>query len=96
VEQLKSDSQWGIHIQCDSFENVKNGLPKGQRSSCVLSSLSPPALHMACIGQHAAAARTLLQLGLRDSEDACGATAMQHARKPDVVRVFESGPPDLP
>lgn len=54
------------------------------------------ALHMACIGQHAAAARTLLQLGLRDSEDACGATAMQHARKPDVVRVFESGPPDLP
>ncbi|XP_034382459.1 ankyrin repeat domain-containing protein 16 isoform X2 [Cyclopterus lumpus] len=54
------------------------------------------ALHMACIGQHAAAARTLLQLGLRDSEDACGATAMQHARKPDVVRVFERGLPDPP
>ncbi|TNN45673.1 Ankyrin repeat domain-containing protein 16 [Liparis tanakae] len=54
------------------------------------------ALHMACIGQHAAAARTLLQRGLRDSEDACGATAMQHARKPDVVRAFESGPPDPP
>ncbi|XP_075932284.1 ankyrin repeat domain-containing protein 16 isoform X2 [Anarhichas minor] len=52
------------------------------------------ALHMACIGQHADTARTLLQLGLKDSEDACGTTAMQHARKPDVVRVFECGLPD--
>ncbi|XP_031162050.1 ankyrin repeat domain-containing protein 16 [Sander lucioperca] len=47
------------------------------------------ALHMACIGQHADAAGTLLQLGLKDSEDASGTTARQHARKPDVVRVFE-------
>lgn len=50
-----------------------------------------PALHMASIGQHADAARTLLQLGLRDSEDASGTTARQHARKPDVVRVFQCG-----
>ncbi|CAL8242529.1 unnamed protein product [Merluccius merluccius] len=47
------------------------------------------ALHMACGGQHAAAAGTLLRLGLRDSEDASGATARQLARKPDVLRVFE-------
>ncbi|KAL3976519.1 BTB/POZ domain-containing adapter for CUL3-mediated RhoA degradation protein [Sarotherodon galilaeus] len=47
------------------------------------------ALHMACIGQHADAARTLLQLGLKDSEDASGTTARQLARKPDVVQVFE-------
>uniref|UniRef100_UPI0037E98E8D ankyrin repeat domain-containing protein 16 n=1 Tax=Semicossyphus pulcher TaxID=241346 RepID=UPI0037E98E8D len=49
------------------------------------------ALHMAAIGQHADAARALLQLGLRDSGDASGTTARQFARKPDVVRVFESG-----
>lgn len=48
-----------------------------------------PALHMACIGQHADAARTLLQLGLKDSEDASGTTARQLARKPHVVQVFE-------
>ncbi|CAI5637559.1 ankyrin repeat domain-containing protein 16 isoform X1 [Oreochromis niloticus] len=47
------------------------------------------ALHMACIGQHADAARMLLQLGLKDSEDASGTTARQLARKPDVVQVFE-------
>ncbi|XP_005935403.1 ankyrin repeat domain-containing protein 16 isoform X2 [Haplochromis burtoni] len=47
------------------------------------------ALHMACIGQHADAARTLLQLGLKDSEDASGTTARQLARKPHVVQVFE-------
>ncbi|KAK0131995.1 Ankyrin repeat domain-containing protein 16 [Merluccius polli] len=47
------------------------------------------ALHMACGGQHADAAGTLLRLGLRDSEDASGATARQLARKPDVLRVFE-------
>ncbi|XP_042367062.1 ankyrin repeat domain-containing protein 16 [Plectropomus leopardus] len=52
------------------------------------------ALHMACIGQHADATRTLLHLGLRDSEDASGTTARQHAKKPDVVRVFECGVPD--
>lgn len=49
------------------------------------------ALHMACIGQHAEAARTLLQLGLKDSEDASGTTAQQLAKKPDVVQVFEYG-----
>ncbi|XP_007252465.3 ankyrin repeat domain-containing protein 16 [Astyanax mexicanus] len=51
------------------------------------------ALHMACIGQHAAAATTLLQLGLRDTEDSTGTTARQHAKKPDLTRVFES--PDI-
>ncbi|XP_034529917.1 ankyrin repeat domain-containing protein 16 [Notolabrus celidotus] len=49
------------------------------------------ALHMASIGQHADTARTLLQLGLRDSEDSSGTRARQFARKPDVVRVFECG-----
>lgn len=44
---------------------------------------------MACIGQHAEAVRTLLQLGLKDTEDACGMTARQLAKKPDVVQVFE-------
>lgn len=44
---------------------------------------------MACIGQHAEAARTLLQLGLGDSEDVSGTTAQQHAKKPDIVKVFE-------
>lgn len=52
-------------------------------------SLPPPALHMACIGQHAEAAKTLLQLGLKDSEDALGTTAQQHAKKLDIVKVFE-------
>ncbi|XP_026182125.1 ankyrin repeat domain-containing protein 16 [Mastacembelus armatus] len=52
------------------------------------------ALHMACIGQHAEAARTLLQLGLKDSEDASGTTARHLAKKPDVVRVFECVLPD--
>uniref|UniRef100_A0A3B5BJ14 Ankyrin repeat domain-containing protein 16 n=1 Tax=Stegastes partitus TaxID=144197 RepID=A0A3B5BJ14_9TELE len=47
------------------------------------------ALHMSCIGQHAAAARTLLLLGLKDSEDASGTTARQLASRPDVVKVFE-------
>ncbi|XP_050933553.1 ankyrin repeat domain-containing protein 16 isoform X2 [Lates calcarifer] len=49
------------------------------------------ALHMACIGQHAGVARMLLQLGLKDSEDASGTTAQQFAKKPDVMRVFECG-----
>lgn len=46
---------------------------------------------MACIGQHPEAARTLLLLGLKDSEDASGTTARQLAVKQDVVRVFEGG-----
>lgn len=45
---------------------------------------------MACIGQHAVTARTLLQLGLTDSEDSTGSTARQHAKKPDITRVFET------
>ncbi|XP_026219809.1 LOW QUALITY PROTEIN: ankyrin repeat domain-containing protein 16 [Anabas testudineus] len=49
------------------------------------------ALHMACIGQHAEAVRMLLRLGLKDSEDASGATAQQLARKPDVLEVFRCG-----
>lgn len=52
------------------------------------------ALHMACIGQHADVARILLQLGLKDSEDASGTTARQLAKKPDIVRAFECGVPD--
>ncbi|XP_029507975.2 ankyrin repeat domain-containing protein 16 [Oncorhynchus nerka] len=47
------------------------------------------ALHMACIGQHAEAVRTLLQLGLVDVVDASGSTAQQLAKKNDVLRVFE-------
>ncbi|KAG8005750.1 Ankyrin repeat domain-containing protein 16 [Nibea albiflora] len=52
------------------------------------------ALHMACIGQHADAVRTLMQLGLKDSTDASGTTARQHARKPRVVQVFECDSPN--
>jgi hypothetical protein len=44
---------------------------------------------MACIGQHAEAVRTLLQLGLVDVVDASGSTAQQLAKKTDVLRVFE-------
>lgn len=55
-------------------------------SSCLLS-----ALHMACIGQHAEAAGTLLQLGLNDSEDIYGTTARKLAKKPHVIQVFECG-----
>lgn len=58
------------------------------------SSPPPPALHMASIGQHAEAAGTLLQLGLEDSEDAMGATAQRHAKKADVVKVFQPDRPD--
>lgn len=54
----------------------------------VLSSLHA-ALHMACIGQHAETAKVLLELGLRDSEDCCGTTAQQLAKKTDVVQVFD-------
>ncbi|KAM6895256.1 ankyrin repeat domain-containing protein 16 [Xenentodon cancila] len=52
------------------------------------------ALHMSSIGQHAEAVRTLLLLGLKDSEDASGTTARQLAKNPDVVQVFESALPD--
>ncbi|MEQ2247721.1 hypothetical protein ILYODFUR_012082 [Ilyodon furcidens] len=51
------------------------------------------ALHMACIGQQAEAVRTLLLLGLEDSQDASGTTARQLAMKQDVVRMFECGMP---
>lgn len=44
---------------------------------------------MACIGQHAITARALLQLGLTDTEDSTGTTARQHAKNPDMTRVFE-------
>lgn len=47
------------------------------------------ALHMACIGQHADAVRILLQLGLADSEDTSGTTAKEHAKKTEVLKVFE-------
>ncbi|XP_054609819.1 ankyrin repeat domain-containing protein 16 isoform X1 [Dunckerocampus dactyliophorus] len=47
------------------------------------------ALHMASIGQHADVARTLLQLGLDDSQDASGVMARQHAKKSDIMQVFE-------
>lgn len=46
------------------------------------------ALHAACAGQHAAAARILLGAGLRDAPDSAGTLARQLARKPEVVRVF--------
>ncbi|XP_068163381.1 ankyrin repeat domain-containing protein 16 [Antennarius striatus] len=49
------------------------------------------ALHMASVGQHVDAAMALMQLGLKDSEDASGTTAQQLAKKPDAVRLFESG-----
>ncbi|TMS02518.1 Ankyrin repeat domain-containing protein 16 [Larimichthys crocea] len=52
------------------------------------------ALHMACIGQHADAAQTLMQLGLRDAADASGITARQHAKKQHVVQVFECDSPN--
>ncbi|KAM6962015.1 ankyrin repeat domain-containing protein 16 [Tautogolabrus adspersus] len=61
---------------------------------CVRDNKGRTALHMASIGQHADAARTLLQLGLRDSEDSSGTRARQFARRPDVVRVFEGDLPD--
>ncbi|KAM9824209.1 ankyrin repeat domain-containing protein 16 [Neosynchiropus ocellatus] len=48
------------------------------------------ALHMACIGQHAHVARTLLQLGLKDSEDSSGTTGRQLAVKPDLIQLFEA------
>uniref|UniRef100_A0A3Q3DBI5 Ankyrin repeat domain-containing protein 16 n=1 Tax=Hippocampus comes TaxID=109280 RepID=A0A3Q3DBI5_HIPCM len=48
------------------------------------------ALHMASIGQHAEVARTLLQLGLEDSQDASGTMARHFAKKSDIIEVFDN------
>ncbi|XP_051468526.1 ankyrin repeat domain-containing protein 16 isoform X8 [Apus apus] len=50
---------------------------------------SRSALHAACAGQQAAAARVLLQAGLRDAPDGTGTLAQQLARKPDVIQVLQ-------
>ncbi|NXI41389.1 ANR16 protein, partial [Galbula dea] len=50
---------------------------------------SRSALHAACAGQQASAARSLLQAGLQDAPDATGTLARQLARKPDVIQVFQ-------
>uniref|UniRef100_A0A8C3BCL1 Ankyrin repeat domain-containing protein 16 n=1 Tax=Cairina moschata TaxID=8855 RepID=A0A8C3BCL1_CAIMO len=47
------------------------------------------ALHAACAGQHAAAARILLGAGLRDGPDGSGTLARQLARKPEIIQVFQ-------
>ncbi|XP_030325381.1 ankyrin repeat domain-containing protein 16-like [Calypte anna] len=47
------------------------------------------ALHTACAGQQAGAARILLQAGLKDSPDATGTLAQELARKPEVLQVFQ-------
>lgn len=51
--------------------------------------LVPPALHAACAGQQADAARILLRAGLEDAPDGTGTLARQLARKPDVIQVFQ-------
>ncbi|KFV19582.1 Ankyrin repeat domain-containing protein 16, partial [Tauraco erythrolophus] len=50
---------------------------------------SRSALHAACAGQQADAARILLHAGLRDAPDSAGTLAQQLARKPDVIQVFQ-------
>ncbi|XP_054669005.1 ankyrin repeat domain-containing protein 16 isoform X2 [Grus americana] len=50
---------------------------------------SRSALHAACAGQQAAAARILLCAGLQDMPDSTGTLAWQLARKPDVIQVFQ-------
>ncbi|NXL53924.1 ANR16 protein, partial [Podilymbus podiceps] len=50
---------------------------------------SRSALHAACAGQQAAAARILLRAGLQDAPDGTGTLARQLARKPDVIQVFQ-------
>ncbi|NXX76111.1 ANR16 protein, partial [Urocolius indicus] len=50
---------------------------------------SRSALHAACAGQQAAAARILLSAGLRDTPDGTGTLAQQLARRPDVIQVFQ-------
>ncbi|XP_071590458.1 ankyrin repeat domain-containing protein 16 [Heliangelus exortis] len=47
------------------------------------------ALHTACAGQQAGAARILLQAGLKDAPDATGTLAQELARKPEVLQVFQ-------
>ncbi|NXX19443.1 ANR16 protein, partial [Podargus strigoides] len=50
---------------------------------------SRSALHAACAGQQAAAARILFHAGLQDAPDGTGTLARQLARKPDVIQVFQ-------
>ncbi|NWS54804.1 ANR16 protein, partial [Chunga burmeisteri] len=50
---------------------------------------SRSALHAACGGQQADAARILLCAGLQDAPDGTGTLARQLARKPDVIQVFQ-------
>ncbi|KAM9028941.1 ankyrin repeat domain-containing protein 16 isoform 1-T1 [Ara ararauna] len=50
---------------------------------------SRSALHAACAGQQADAARILLRAGLQDTPDGTGMLARQLARKPDVIQVFQ-------
>ncbi|NXX45549.1 ANR16 protein, partial [Tricholaema leucomelas] len=47
------------------------------------------ALHAACAGQQADAARVLLRAGLRDAPDSTGTLAQQLAGKPEVIQVFQ-------
>ncbi|XP_068025375.1 ankyrin repeat domain-containing protein 16 isoform X2 [Melanerpes formicivorus] len=47
------------------------------------------ALHAACAGQQADAARVLLRAGLRDAPDSTGTLAQQLASKPEVIQVFQ-------
>ncbi|XP_060101999.1 ankyrin repeat domain-containing protein 16 isoform X2 [Heteronotia binoei] len=47
------------------------------------------ALHMACVGQHAACAEILLRSGLQDSPDSSGTYAGQLAKKPDLLQLFK-------
>ncbi|NXE15490.1 ANR16 protein, partial [Lophotis ruficrista] len=47
------------------------------------------ALHAACAGQQADAARILLRAGLQDAPDGTGVLARQLAMKPDVIQVFQ-------
>ncbi|NXC19388.1 ANR16 protein, partial [Corythaeola cristata] len=50
---------------------------------------SRSALHAACAGQQADAARILLRAGLQDAPDGTGTLAQQLARKPAVIQVFQ-------
>ncbi|NXP28360.1 ANR16 protein, partial [Scytalopus superciliaris] len=50
---------------------------------------SRSALHAACAGQRAEAARLLLRAGLRDAPDASGMLARQLARKQELIQLFQ-------
>ncbi|NXH09545.1 ANR16 protein, partial [Bucco capensis] len=50
---------------------------------------SRSALHSACAGQQADAARSLLRAGLQDTPDSMGTLARQLASKPEVFQVFQ-------